>query len=96
MNFLDLNGNVKPLGELDHESLLRYTQRGVNTVRFMADYQAFKQALELAESNCPIDSPEWAAVYEAMWRSLYDRSPLALKAMIDECRKRGLALDESR
>lgn len=95
MNFLDLEGNVKPLGELDHESLLRYTQRGVDALRRRADLEGFHHAWDFCE-NAPVDSPEWAELYSTMWTSLYDRAPQPLKNLIDECRKRGLGLDESR
>lgn len=95
MNFLDLDGNVKPLNELDHESLLRYTQRGVDTLRRLADEEAFHHAWDFCETAA-VDCPEWAQLYQTMWASLYDRAPAPLKRMIEECRKRGLGLDESR
>lgn len=95
MNFVDLEGNVMPLGELPHDDLLRYTQRAVDVLRRRADEAAFAHAWDFCE-NAPVDSPEWSVLYSGMWESLYDRAPPELKHMIDECRKRGLGLDESR
>ena len=96
MYMVDLDGNVRPLNELPNEDLQTLTQRGIDTVRRQADDDAYAVSVFAVTEDTPQAAGCWSEVHEALTKPLYDRMPASMKAMVDECNRRGIAIDLTR